>query len=175
MTTCCKIILWVGPKHSGKTTAAEKLVEKARAEGFNVAGILAPSIYHNGKIAGFEIIDLQNQKRMLLTRRKKDNEPFSFTTEGLKFGRAALGKNKTKQADLIIVDEFGPLELTGKGWRKCVDSLIKSVNALILLVVREESAEEVSRLYSHKHQMILPVSDFLSADNEQFWKIIDEL
>ena len=94
MRSGCKIILWIGPKHSGKTSAAEKLAEKARAEGFKVAGILAPSIYENGKLVGFDIIDLRNQKRTLLARRKKADGSFSFTTEGLKFGKPHFVKIK---------------------------------------------------------------------------------
>jgi len=46
----CRLILWRGARHSGKTTAAGKLAEQARDEGFRVAGLLAPSIYVNGRL-----------------------------------------------------------------------------------------------------------------------------
>jgi signal recognition particle GTPase len=38
-----RFLLWFGAKHSGKTTAAAKLAQRACAEGFTVAGLLAPS------------------------------------------------------------------------------------------------------------------------------------
>lgn len=163
----CKIILWIGPKHSGKTTAAAKLIEKAKATGFQVAGIIAPAIYDNGKLIGFDIIDLQNRKHAILARRKKENELFSFTSKGLRFGRAALSKKSAGQADLIIVDEFGPLELAGKGWRNCVDNLLSSTTVFLLLVVRKELTKRVRKLYEN-----LSIQQFNAADTNSVNKVL---
>ena len=87
----------------------------------------------------------KNENRIPLARRKTGR--FDFFDDGLKFGNAALSTTATKSADLVIVDEFGPLELNGQGWRKNVDSLITSSDALILLVVRQELADEVRQTY----------------------------
>ncbi len=147
-----KLILWVGEKHSGKTTSAANFARTARDEGFNVAGLLAPSLYCNGRLIGFDALDLGNEKRTPLARRQTnpgESGRFALATDGLKFGNAALSAEATKSADLIIVDEFGPLELNGQGWRKNVDSLLASSDAVILLVVRRELAGEVRRLYAH--------------------------
>jgi len=144
------LILWTGPKHCGKTTSATRLAQVARAEGFNVAGLLAPSLYHNSKLLGFDVLDFQNQTRAPLARRKISQSkagPFTFIADGLKFGNAVLSAEATKSADLIIVDEFGPLELKGQGWRRNVDSLLISSNAVVLLVVRQELADPVRQVY----------------------------
>ncbi len=146
----CRIILWRGQKHSGKTSAAGKLVEQARAEGFRVAGILAPSIYTNGFLKGFDIVDLRSGSRTLLAScsEKSKTNRFAFTDTGLKLGRDALSLDALKSAEFIIVDEFGPMELAGEGWRKNVDSLLKIKNTVVLLVVREELTEQVKKLYA---------------------------
>lgn len=146
-----ELILWTGEKHCGKTTSATNLVKIARAEGFNVAGVLAPSIYHNRKLVGFDALELQNETRAPLAERKinpSKKETFTFITKGLNLGNAALSATATKSADLIIIDEFGPLELEGRGWRKNVDSLLASSNAVILLVVRRELVDSVRYLYT---------------------------
>lgn len=146
-----KVILWVGEKHSGKTTSAADLAQAARDEGFNVAGLLAPSLYHDGRLIGFDALDLGNEKRAPLARRQTnpgESGQFAFITDGLKLGNAALSAEATNFADLIIVDEFGPLELNGDGWRKNIDSLMASSDAVILLVVRRELADEVRQLYA---------------------------
>ena len=143
--------MWVGEKHSGKTTSAAKLAEIARDEGFNVAGLLAPALYSEGRLTGFDALDLGNEKRAPLARRQTNPRkpgPFDFIKDGLKLGNAALSAEAAKSADLIIVDEFGPLELNGDGWRKNVDSILASSEAVILLVVRRELADEVERLYA---------------------------
>lgn len=151
VSTRNKLILWVGEKHSGKTTSAANLARTARNEGFNVAGLLAPSLYCDGRLIGFDALDLGSEKRTPLARRQtglSKSERFTFIADGLKLGDAALSAETAKSADLIIVDEFGPLELNGDGWRKNVDSLLASSSALILLVVRQQLADEVRQLYA---------------------------
>lgn len=146
-----KLILWTGEKHCGKTASVANLVKIARAEGFNVAGLLAPSLYRNGILIGFDVLDLRNEARAPLARHKTDRSktgPFTFLAEGLKLGNTALSAKATKSADLVTVDEFGPLELNGQGWRNNVDSLLTSSNAVILLVVRQELADAVWHLYA---------------------------
>ena len=165
-----KLILWTGERHSGKTTSAANLVEIAHSEGFNIAGLLAPSIYRDGELLGFDAIDLRNGNRTPLARRDTDRsktERFTFLAEGLKLGNTALDAAATKSADLIVIDEFGPLELNGQGWRKNVDTLITSSNALILLVVRQELADEVQRTYSG-----YPCRNLAAIESESIDKII---
>ncbi|MGD8787388.1 MAG: nucleoside-triphosphatase [Phycisphaerales bacterium] len=149
VSTQNRFILWTGPKHCGKTTSAEKLIRVAQAEGFKVAGLLEPSLYDNGELTGFDVLDVRNQTRVSLARRISKNKAssFDFLTAGLKFGNNVLNSEDTKSADLVIVDEFGPLELKGQGWRKNIDSLLASSNAIILIVAHQELAGAVQQLY----------------------------
>lgn len=168
VSTRNQLILWVGEKHSGKTTSAANLAQTARAEGFNVAGLLAPSLYRHGRLIGFDALDLRSTERCALARRQTNPgkpRPFAFITDGLKLGNAALSAEATKSADLIIVDEFGPLELNGDGWRKNVDSLLASSDAVILLVVRRELADEVRQLYADAPCEKLAATDPNSIDD----------
>lgn len=83
------LILWTGPKHSGKTTAAARLVQAARAEGWAIAGCLAPSLYENDRLIGFDILDLRTGRRATLARRRSTpgkDERFRFATAGWKLG-----------------------------------------------------------------------------------------
>jgi len=151
VSTRNKLVLWTGEKHSGKTTSAAKLVETARGEGFNVAGLLAPSLYRDGELCGFDAVDLRSETRAPLAKRNTETGKtgrFTFLPEGLKLGNAALSAT-TATADLVIVDEFGPLELDGGLWRENVDSLLASSGALILLVVRRELADAVRHVYTN--------------------------
>lgn len=146
-----KVVLWTGRKHSGKTTRAEELAVRARREGFEVAGLLAKAQYQGGKLAGFDAVDLRSGSEARLARRRSEGGGkcgFSFVAEGLELGSAALSPESVGSADLVIVDEFGPLEMNSEGWRSDVDRLVRSGNALILVVVRDELTEEVGRLYA---------------------------
>jgi nucleoside-triphosphatase len=152
VSTQNRLILWTGPKHSGKTTSATRLIEMALTEGFIVAGILEPSLYDDGKLLGFDVLDLHSQRRTPLARRNKDKSSigfFNFITDGLKFGNAVLSSDKIKSADLIIIDEFGPLEIKGQGWRRNIDSLLSSSNAILLIIIRKELKETFRKLYAN--------------------------
>jgi nucleoside-triphosphatase len=144
------LILWTGPKHSGKTMAASRLVEAARARGWTVAGCLAPSVHENNRLVGFDIINLGNGRQTTLARRQipqEREEGFQFVADGWALGEEALGPGATKDADLIVIDEYGPLELAAQGWRAAADRLMIATEAALLLVVREELVEEVRQLY----------------------------
>ncbi|MDY6914214.1 MAG: nucleoside-triphosphatase [Planctomycetota bacterium] len=156
-----KLILWTGPKHSGKTTAVLKLVSKARSAGFSVAGLVAPAVYHGRRLTGFDVVDIHTKKRTTLSRLGGHGPQiigeFALTAEGLALGRKALGP-AAGTADMVIVDEFGPLELAGGGWREAVDELLRSTGGLGLLVVRDGSVDAVRRLYALFQPLIVPAA-----------------
>jgi nucleoside-triphosphatase THEP1 len=56
------------------------------------------------------------------------------------------------------IDEFGPLELEGKAWRKSADSLLENKNCL-LLTVRNELVEAVKKLYGGVPCQVFPVAE----------------
>ena len=170
VSICEKLVLWTGEKHSGKTTSTANLVKIARIEGFNVAGVLAPSMYKDSELIGFDIIDLQDETRVPLAKRDRVGNKvgrFRFFDEGIELGIVALSETATKSADLVIVDEYGPLELNGRLWRQNVDSLLTLSYALILLVVRRELADEVQRLYKN-----FPSRDLAAVEPESIDEVI---
>ena len=147
-----KLALWVGPKHSGKTTLAAQLVDAVRARGFTVAGFLAPAVRHSGQLDGFDLVDVATDRRAILARRDLDGAEragrFGLLNEGLAFGADVLTRAVATPSDLVIVDEFGPLELQGRGWRRQVDQLVQAGPFLLVLVVRQEIVDTVAELYS---------------------------
>jgi nucleoside-triphosphatase THEP1 len=162
-----KLILWAGKKHSGKTTCAAELAGVAKDQGFEVAGLLARALYHNSSLTGFDAVDLRTHKRGPLARYKGnggESGHFDFVAEGLKLGRTALSPAATESADLVIVDEFGPVEMSHRGWRRDADRLIRSSEALILLVVRQELVQQVQCLYADIPSLWLAAGQSKSID-----------
>lgn len=147
-----QLFLWTGPKHGGKTTGAVKLAHAARQHGLRVAGLLAPSVYRDGRLAGFDALDLRRGVRSALAVRRDhpgDAGMFHFLEEGLRLGSRALDVDSTDGAHLVIVDEFGPLELASRGWRPAVDSLVDAGRMPLVIVVRWELADAVRQVYAN--------------------------
>ena len=95
-----RLILWTGPKHSGKTTAAAELARRLRAWGFKVSGLLAPSVYEGDALVGFDALDLSTGWRLPLLRRPDVGESatvgaFVFVEEGRRVAQAALADGAT--------------------------------------------------------------------------------
>jgi nucleoside-triphosphatase THEP1 len=152
------MLLWAGPKHAGKTTRAAELARTAQQYGFRVAGLLAPSIYRDGHLVGFDALDMRNEARSPLAVRRDDPGDigrFHFLQEGLSLGRRALDVAATEGADLVIVDEFGRLELASRGWRSAVDSLVHAGKRPLLVVVRREWAGAVQEIYADVPSRVL--------------------
>ena len=135
-----------------------------------MAGLLAPSVYKARLLVGFDGVDLSNGETAQLASMNKSQgggRRISFTEAGLRLGKAALGLPAAGEADLVVVDEFGPLELDGKGWRKEVDILLTSTEALLLLVVRRKLVDRVRRLYE-----IYPSRKLAATEKESIEEVI---
>ncbi len=150
-----RLLLWTGPKHSGKSSAARRLVDAAAADGIAVAGILAPALYRNELLVGFDLVDIVTNSRQSLARRTgqpaADVGPFAFRPEAIRDGHLALHPDVANAADLVVVDEYGPFELRCGGWRRSVDQLLRVLRGTLLLVVRNELAGQVAQLYAPWH------------------------
>ncbi|MBN1766051.1 MAG: DUF2478 domain-containing protein [Sedimentisphaerales bacterium] len=156
-----QVIFWRGPKHSGKTSAAAGLADFIQAQGFRVAGFLSVSIYEDSELVGFDLLDFATRVKTPLARNHEmpdsaeNTGKFFLSRAGLEAGIKILTAPATCRSDLVIVDEFGPLELEGRGWRNSLEALMSEASGVILVVVRDELIEQVASLYSHKNTLVL--------------------
>jgi nucleoside-triphosphatase THEP1 len=96
--------------------------------------------------------DLSNGEIQVLAYKKQINNQgnkrgipfcnFLFTRKGINFAKKAL----TKPSDLLIIDEFGPLELSGKGITNALAAFASEQNTNAILIVRKELIETVLTL-----------------------------
>ena len=154
------LILWTGPKHGGKTTTATRLVQAVQERGLVVGGFLAPSRYEAESLLGFDLWDLALDRRIPLATLQNPVTPetdrFRFDPSGLTKGRQILDGQRSSTIDLIVVDEFGPWEIQGQGWRPQVDRLVACFSGVVLLVVRESLIRQVRDLYKGRPCVTIP-------------------
>jgi len=164
MTAPPPLLLWVGPLHGGKTTAAAALTDLLRRRGRRVAGLLAPAVWRGNRRAGYDAVDLLTGRRAELLRlappgRRPDVGPYVLLAEGLRLGAAALSPEAVAGAELVILDEFGRLELDGRGWRGAADRLVVAAAAPLMLVVRKPLAGQVAALYAGSAPQTISVGE----------------
>jgi nucleoside-triphosphatase THEP1 len=150
------LFLWTGPRHAGKTSKLLQLESAARQQGLPLAGILSLSIYHADQLVGFDLLDITTGQTRPLARRPQPLQRFTFDSAAFAWGNEILARIDTHSVHLIILDEFGPLELRGSGWRLAVDQLIRTTRTPLLLVVRDSLVSAVRPLYPSRDVVVVP-------------------
>ncbi len=155
-----RVILLSGPKFSGKSRFVEKLARELAAEGLRISGFFQRGVFDEaGKKIGYDLVEVAGGTSRSLARISEDGDRWVFDDDA--FAPAAAGIDP--DADLLIIDEAGPLELSGKGHRQTLE-LALGGRGPILLSVREELAETFTALLAPRAEVtVLRYSPGLEA------------
>jgi len=132
------IHILTGPVHSGKTTLLKKFILELKRRRFKIDGFLSESLWDNQKIIGYDLLDLREEKSCPFIRKAGEKEwdkigPFYFIPETMGIAKHII--KRAQNSDICIVDEVGPLELSGKGlWPVLKETLLKSQPQYLFVV-----------------------------------------
>ncbi len=132
----CTGFVITGPIGSGKTQTASSVAEELRAQGVPVGGVVSPRVLEYGVTTGYIVRDLlTGEERRLCT----ESPPgirfrrFFFSPTALEFANAAVAR-AGHEAEVVVVDEVGPLELSGGGMAPGVQAVLQAGGFLIMCV-----------------------------------------
>jgi len=120
----------------GKTTFCLKLAEILRSEGISCGGVVSQEIKNGGSRIGFEFVDLETGEIFPLS---------SIYGQGPRVGKYRVNLNGITKAiavvngtsaDVVFLDELGPLELKSPGFKQMVDRLLSSDRVAVVVVHR---------------------------------------
>jgi nucleoside-triphosphatase THEP1 len=155
-------ILVTGESGCGKTNFCRRMADSARRSGLKVGGVLAPAVHRNGDRVGVDAVDLATQESVPIARAIApvpwDRRPRNATLlrEGLDLARAALERAVRQPFDLIVIDEFGPLELAGGGIREEAVEAWNSGRDVVLVAPSKIADEAVDALGRPPDVRIVP-------------------
>jgi len=145
-------LLVTGARGSGKSRWCAALVEAARADGRRVAGVASPAVLVGGRKVAIDLVDVRGNERRRLAEVRRADEPgtatqrWRFDDAALDWGNAALRAAARDGADLLVVDELGPLEFVrGVGLVDAFAALDAGQYAVACVVVRPALVEEALR------------------------------
>jgi nucleoside-triphosphatase THEP1 len=104
-----------GPSACGKTHWCLGLVESAKRQGLQPAGLVSPPVLIGGRKVGIDLLDVTSGLRQRLAKHRgsKTGGPITadwqFDVRVIAWGNDVL--SKASGAPLLVIDEFGPLEL----------------------------------------------------------------
>ncbi|HOX33547.1 MAG TPA: nucleoside-triphosphatase [Spirochaetales bacterium] len=164
------IIVLAGERGSGKTWACREAARLAAARGLSAGGILCPSRRDaSGRPLEVEAESLGSGERRLLASRERALDgprwppegPGAFAFSDGAFAWALGELEAARSAELLILDEAGPVELRlGRGFRPFLDGLAASIKGsaprpgLLVATARPSLASELAALLGPRARIL---------------------
>ncbi len=157
------ITLLTGEIGCGKTTLCQRLAEAGCAQGLRVAGII--TLPGAGGKDELWALDLAGGERRFLARRTfhQDGRLGRYCFDADTFAWAAAAVRRTlARAELLIIDEIGPLELRqSQGFAPLLDDLARA-SCPVVLTVRRTQCKALERRLGQPVRVV-PISSGLQA------------
>lgn len=144
------IFILTGAVGSGKTAILKALTSSLRGAAIAFDGFLSLRVMENERRVGYDLLDLKGDRSepFLRVNGKPEGQcvgSYSVLPQGLALAERII--NRSRAADLLIVDEIGPLELAGKGLWPALREAMKNVRRRFCVVVREGLVDDVRGLF----------------------------
>ncbi|MEM4970574.1 MAG: NTPase [Sulfolobales archaeon] len=144
-------ILITGSPGVGKTTLFTKILSSIAGDRYRVAGFVCPEVREGGRRAGFRIVDLSSGVSGWLAI---SFERLGGLCRGTRIGRYCVIEDDVSRvmenterslegADLIAIDEIGPMELSVESCRRIIYKSIE-MKKPGLFVVHLRLVDEIS-------------------------------
>jgi len=125
-----------------------------------------------GKI-GYDVLDLGSEKSIPFIRRSGRKGwqrigPYFFIPEGLAWAKKII--LRSREAEILIVDEIGPLELSRKGFWPALEKVIFQRAQECLFVLRRSVLEDFLEVIGKINVKIFDIEE-----EEVFLRLIEEI
>jgi nucleoside-triphosphatase len=130
-----RLLFLTGQPGIGKTSVLLRITDALKAKGYDARGMISREIREQGTRVGFEIIDLYTGQRGWLAHIKQPSGPqvgkYRVNLDDLKNIGVNSILNAIKNADVIIVDEIGPMELFSQVFKDAILQAVDSSKPLL--------------------------------------------
>jgi nucleoside-triphosphatase len=120
----------------GKTTLCLNLAEKLRKQGISCGGVVSREIREGGARVGFEFVDMESGEIYPLSSILGQGPrvgKYHVNLDGISRAIAAVDGTR---ANVVFLDELGPLELKSPGFKQMVDRLLSTDRTAVIVVHR---------------------------------------
>ena len=167
------IFILTGPIHSGKTTLLKKVARELKEQKYRLEGFLSEAVWEKEETVGYDLFDLKEEKSIPFIRKTGEKEwqkigSYFFIPQGLAEAEEIILRGK--EADILVVDEVGPLELSGKGFWPALKQVVFHPLNNFLLVMRINIIEEFLAMLDRGKVKIFNIKN-----KEVFHSLIEEI
>jgi len=156
-------VFLTGAPGAGKTTLIQRIHTHYKNKGLRVSGIITREVREGDQRVGFKITDLASGAEGWLARVGDGVGSrigkYSVVSEELEeIGVGALKQATESPADLVLVDEIGPMEMTSRPFRDALAKLLSRRGIVIATVKYGSHYPEVERASGTAEGVSLEVS-----------------
>jgi len=125
-----RILLLTGLPGVGKTTVLQRAIDELNSGGFKVGGMITHEVRREGIRVGFEVEDVSTKRKGWLANVNQPYGPqvgkYRVNLRDLEDVGAKAILNAVTQADIVVFDEIGPMELFSATFK---DSVMKALDS----------------------------------------------
>jgi nucleoside-triphosphatase len=141
-----------GSQGSGKTTFLKDLIFYLQTKGIRIAGFVAEGTWTNNRREKFDLVDLNTNTRIefctkIKTEKWDKQGNFYINPVARVFGERLIDPKELKHSDIVVIDEIGPFELSGKGWSAAFEKIIHQTGIPVIISVRESLLFQVTETW----------------------------
>jgi len=147
-----RLLFLTGTPGVGKTTVLLKTVEKLKLQGVSVGGMISREARIGGERVGFEILDLMSGNRGWLAHVEGKEGPrvgkYRVNLEDVDLVGVEAVLDAVESADVVVVDEVGPMELCSERFRVAVRRAVEGELVVVGVVhwkARDRLTDEVKK------------------------------
>lgn len=121
----------------GKTTIFMAVIDALKRAGVSVSGFYCPEVRAGGRRIGFKIIDIATGEEGWLARASRERCGIRVgrycvnPADALRVGKSAL--SRAGEADVLAIDELGPMELRIGGLRDAIIDALRGSKAFVVV------------------------------------------
>jgi len=125
-----RLIFVTGPPSIGKTSVLLRSVNGLKNRGYEIGGMISRDVREGGVRVGFEIMDFSTGQRGWLAHINQPTGPkiskYRVNLTDLEAIGVSSILDAIRNADIVIVDEIGPMELFSSAFRDVVVQAVES-------------------------------------------------
>lgn len=130
-----RIILVTGPPGIGKTTIIRRTVNELRTKEYAIGGVICHEVREGGLRVGFELLDLSTGQRGWLAHVNQLTGPavgkYHINLIDLDIIGAGSILDAVKNAEILAIDEIGPMELLSTAFSQAILEAVESNKPLL--------------------------------------------
>ena len=130
-----KTFFLTGQPGVGKTTVLLKIVERLKAQGFKIGGLLSREVRKDGRRVGFKILALDTGREGWLAHVRQSVGPkigkYRVCMKDLESIGVDAILRAIKETEIVVIDEVGPMELFSQSFRRAVTEALNSKKIIL--------------------------------------------